>query len=794
MNKDLGNFYLKPGAAAIDSSVDSLLDRPDMVTIRQPLGIASSPILAPDQDLFGQLRVDDPDVSSPSGLGQDVFKDRGAIDRSDFSGPNALIINPRDNDAAGNDEDERDTFVELKNQTMFDFSIQLIDGIPPSNQSNGSGPDRNTVLPQTVIVTKDGVPIEEGMEYRFSYDATSGIIRLTPLAGIWEPDHAYEIQLLNVDTVVITASSGEAVTDGDTFTVQDENGVVVTFEFDSGYVIEVPATGGATILDGSVFTITKGLTTSKKFEFDSNGVTRPGNVAVPFTAADSPDTVADAIAAAIAGTSLGLTPQSLAGGMVHVGGDTDIVLDTSATVLTQSGLPGVAVDNEPVPFIPHADFTAVQMAAEIASAINASPLTGVTADARQNVVVLIGVQSVVGISNGPVSAIKDLAGNSLQPNRFDGTTAFTIFLGSGLDFGDAPSQYPVLKVDNGARHEIIDGYMLGATVFSTVDGQPSSGADADPGDDGVVFQTMRAAYESGINVIATGITPEMPGMLDAWIDFNADGDWNDPGEQIFDSTALANGTNFLTFVVPGAAAVGTTYARFRLSTGGGLSPTGPAADGEVEDYALAIEGNPWHNYLNSRDVNADTHVSPIDALLIINLLNFNPGISLSPLPVPPVPPFAPPPYYDVNGDGFVSPIDVVLVINQLNNPSGSGEGEGEAPGSGLAVNGGREALVDTGLDSGLLSGQLLVSPTITLTKVAADTGATSTRSDATTLASIETGYPESEASAARLKERFGVTDFRSEDFEDLLEDMIGEAEDLAAIDDAHDAFFARFDV
>ena len=43
----------------------------------------------------------------------------------------------------------------------------------------------------------------------------------------------------------------------------------------------------------------------------------------------------------------------------------------------------------------------------------------------------------------------------------------------------------------------------------------------------------------------------------------------------------------LTFAVPGSAnANATTFARFRFSTTGGLSPTGPAPDGEVEDYQL----------------------------------------------------------------------------------------------------------------------------------------------------------------------------------------------------------------
>ena len=39
---------------------------------------------------------------------------------------------------------------------------------------------------------------------------------------------------------------------------------------------------------------------------------------------------------------------------------------------------------------------------------------------------------------------------------------------------------------------------------------------------------------------------------------------------------------------PAGAAIGTTYARFRVDSGGGLSPTGLAADGEVEDSALIV--------------------------------------------------------------------------------------------------------------------------------------------------------------------------------------------------------------
>ncbi len=46
-----------------------------------------------------------------------------------------------------------------------------------------------------------------------------------------------------------------------------------------------------------------------------------------------------------------------------------------------------------------------------------------------------------------------------------------------------------------------------------------------------------------------------------------------------------------------------------------------APDGEVEDYAITIVGNPYKNQTNNLDVNGDGKVSPIDALNVINYLN-----------------------------------------------------------------------------------------------------------------------------------------------------------------------------
>ncbi|MEL6897086.1 MAG: hypothetical protein AAFP90_13355, partial [Planctomycetota bacterium] len=88
-------FTPSAGASTIDSSVDSLEDRNSLAIVRQAVGLPQSPILAPRIDGNGQLRVDDPGVETPSGLGENVFVDRGAEDRFDDTGPRAILLNPR---------------------------------------------------------------------------------------------------------------------------------------------------------------------------------------------------------------------------------------------------------------------------------------------------------------------------------------------------------------------------------------------------------------------------------------------------------------------------------------------------------------------------------------------------------------------------------------------------------------------------------------------------------------------------------------------------------------------------
>lgn len=104
-------------------------------------------------------------------------------------------------------------------------------------------------------------------------------------------------------------------------------------------------------------------------------------------------------------------------------------------------------------------------------------------------------------------------------------------------------------------------------------------------EDGVTWYAMVPNQMSKVDVVVSGNN----GKIDAWVDFNGDRDWLDPGEQIVISQPANNGFNSYPFTVPAAAVPGTTtYTRVRLSTIGGLSPGGPASDGEVEDYLVPI--------------------------------------------------------------------------------------------------------------------------------------------------------------------------------------------------------------
>lgn len=162
-----------------------------------------------------------------------------------------------------------------------------------------------------------------------------------------------------------------------------------------------------------------------------------------------------------------------------------------------------------------------------------------------------------------------------------------------LDYGDAVDSYHSSLATGGARHVAI-GPVLGSNRDSESDGQPSANADGDDidqanDDDGILQTGSIIATRSQPTTASFAAVASADGFLDAWIDFNGDGLFDDANEKIYNSVRVTTGTNVLAFDVPSNAQSGSTYARFRISSSGGLAPTGRAADGEVEDYFIAIE-------------------------------------------------------------------------------------------------------------------------------------------------------------------------------------------------------------
>ncbi len=790
-------FAPAAGASIIDSSIDSLEDRPSLTTVKNPLGLPPSPILAPRFDVNGQLRVDDPNVETPSGLGERVFKDRGASDRGDLAGPRAVLLSPMAPNlgtGAG--------LVSVFGDAPPFFEIQLIDGISPADVVPGTGLDDQSILSNSILLLKDNVALVEGIDYRFGYNPSTNVIRLTPIAGVWENDSTYLIRLIDDSDAIIAASAGDAYIDGDRIDILDLQAQRTPFEYDTGitvnfsesltgqfadgitldvfdgtnlllfeldndgnfdidriaidipdvgsasqiaeavsdvinqtpaldlvsnvslntvqllgdsslafattnnlfvtiagsigtsigFGIQIPADGARpddTVDDGDTFIVRRGAVSEVVFELDQdNFIDTPGAtpVSIPFN--PTLDDIADAIVRAVGGSGLGLSPENVGAGRVFLGGDITYNLDLTGSTLTQIGVPG---DVPTVPIVVNIADPADQVSITIADSIDGAQLPGVSTTVVDTRVFVEGTGGVSGVGAVELITIADEVGNQLQSNQPNGRTELTIFIGGGFDYGDAPAPYLSLDIEGGPRHAVDSSFAIGNVV------SPESNAVIPDGDDddGVSVAAAVAAgffTQFDVSITNTDLTRDVF-YLDAWFDWNGDGQFEDvrrfgsdaarqlPGGS---SRGLVSniGVSF-PILVPASAVTGEVYARFRLSEDVNLGPNGDAASGEVEDIRLVVSNNPFQNATLQHDVNDSGFVSALDALQIINALTRVGNISddtfidLADLPLP----TTLPPFPDVNGDGRVSALDAGAVINELAKLPDVVGGEGEFVGS-----------------------------------------------------------------------------------------------------------------
>lgn len=157
------------------------------------------------------------------------------------------------------------------------------------------------------------------------------------------------------------------------------------------------------------------------------------------------------------------------------------------------------------------------------------------------------------------------------------------------EFGDAPDSYKTLFASSGARHGLSD-LKLGSLVDGETDGSvyPDSDdvSDGVDDDDGIQFPVPIQVGQTS-KIIATAAGTSVDSVINAWIDFDRDGEF-EASEIIISDLSITDTTKDVFFTVPTWAVAGDTWARFRISNTPGIGPSGGVPAGEVEDYQVAI--------------------------------------------------------------------------------------------------------------------------------------------------------------------------------------------------------------
>ena len=171
-----------------------------------------------------------------------------------------------------------------------------------------------------------------------------------------------------------------------------------------------------------------------------------------------------------------------------------------------------------------------------------------------------------------------------------------------LDYGDAPDAYNTLSASGGPVHNIDPLLYLGGGVDSELDGQPTVSASGDNlngtlanDEDGLIDPAvdlkLTTGYVPKVRATVTNLTGR-DAFLHGWIDLNGDGVFDNVTERrsVGIPADVSEIQVALFFPSVGETFIGTTYARFRLSSDpAAAEPTGAAFDGEVEDYVVTIE-------------------------------------------------------------------------------------------------------------------------------------------------------------------------------------------------------------
>lgn len=159
-----------------------------------------------------------------------------------------------------------------------------------------------------------------------------------------------------------------------------------------------------------------------------------------------------------------------------------------------------------------------------------------------------------------------------------------------IDFGDwsgaaDASSYVISTLKLGA---LVDTE-VSSTLNATATGDDITGSDDE---DGVSLPASLNLNGSGALVATITNNSGATAYLNAWVDFNGNGSFNDSGEQIVTNNSISTGssgvTRSLNFSAPSNAKPGERGVRVRLTNVQNPGATGAAGTGEVEDYTITI--------------------------------------------------------------------------------------------------------------------------------------------------------------------------------------------------------------
>ena len=174
------------------------------------------------------------------------------------------------------------------------------------------------------------------------------------------------------------------------------------------------------------------------------------------------------------------------------------------------------------------------------------------------------------------------------------------------DWGDLPdtsatlnrNDYQTTSTNNGPVHVIIPGLKLGLLVDAENDGQPDTLAfgddnNSDDEDGLIIFPSLNIAPGGTIRLplTVTNTTGNIA-HLEAWIDWNGDGDFEGTDEMVANYMDAADGVFpvSMNINVPSDALTDNLLGfRIRLSNSDNMTPYGKVNSGEIEDYLIGIE-------------------------------------------------------------------------------------------------------------------------------------------------------------------------------------------------------------